>query len=186
MYLLIIIDEYFRVPFAYPCPNTENGISSISKEIQEFLNTHGVATYMSSPYNPRGNGQIERENETIWRKVLLALKQRNLLPSDWEVMLPDALHFIRSSLWAATNETPHERMIKHYRRSANGCSLPSWLEDGRKTTVSLRHLAPNGEGGTQLESRPISNEEQTQIKTNLKVFQKEKNLELEIQSLLLS
>ncbi|KAG5886186.1 hypothetical protein JTB14_036054 [Gonioctena quinquepunctata] len=71
---------------------------------------------------------------------------------------------------------------KQNRRSANGCSLPSWLlpstkvlmknlielEDGRETTVSLRHLAPNSEGGTQLESRSISNDEANTIQDQSK------------------
>lgn len=213
-YLLTIVDEYSRFPFAYPCPNmnsstvidslvdlfttfglpsyvhTDRGTSFASKELQEFLHNRGVATSMSAPYNPTGNGQIERENGTIWRTVSLALKQKKLDPSDWESVLPDALHSIRSLLCTATNETPHERMFRHNRQSSSGISLPTWLspskkalmkvqvrrskydplveevdildvnpqyarvrlEDGRETTVSLKHLAP--QGGTMTEPEP--------------------------------
>ena len=215
-YLLTIVDEFSRFPFAYPCPDTssstvidclvnlftmfgvpayihtDRGSSFTSRELQDFLHTRGVATSMSTPYNPAGNGQIERENGTIWKTVSLTLKHRNLDVKDWEDVLPDSLHSIRSLLCTATNETPHERMFKHHRRSANGCSLPSWLVpsskilmkkmvrqskydplveevelldanpqyarvrlgDGRETTVSLKHLAPNGEATPEPAGNP--------------------------------
>nr|XP_014294134.1 uncharacterized protein LOC106692604 [Halyomorpha halys] len=158
-YLLTIVDEFSRFPFAYPCPNmnsstvidcltslfttfglpsyvhTDRGTSFTSKELQDFLHTRGVATSMSAPYNPIGNGQIERQNGIIWRTVSLALKHRKLDPSDWESVLPDALHSIRSLLCTATNETPHERMFRHNRRSANGTSLPTWLSPSNKALM---------------------------------------------------
>ena len=45
--------------------------------------------------------------------------------------MPDALHSIRSLLCTATNETPHERLFSYNRKSATGCSIPSWLTPGR-------------------------------------------------------
>ncbi|CAB0013080.1 unnamed protein product, partial [Nesidiocoris tenuis] len=153
---------------------------------------------MSTPYNPTGNGQIERENGTIWRTISLALKTNNLEVSDWEAVLADALHSIRSLLCTATNETPHERMFRHHRRSSNGCTLPSWLtpsakvlmkkhvraskydplveevelievnpqyarvklEDGRETSVSLKHLAPCGGDATHFREESESEDEE--------------------------
>jgi len=45
----------------------------------------------------------------------------------WEAVIADALHSIRSLLCTATNCTPHERFFAHPRRSSNGKTLPSWL-----------------------------------------------------------
>ena len=59
--------------------------------------------------------------------MLLALKTKNLPVERWELVLPDALHSIRSLLCTATNATPHERMFLYNRRSTYGTTLPNWL-----------------------------------------------------------
>ena len=71
-----------------------------------------IACSRTSVYNARGNGQYERYNGIIWTAVKLALKSRNLDSPQWELVLPDALHSIRSLLCIAANQTPHERFFK--------------------------------------------------------------------------
>ena len=150
-YLLSVIDEYSRFPFAFPCKDmttptvksalnqmfaifgmpqyvhSDRGPSFMSDELKSFLHEKGIATSRSTPYNPRGNGQVERLNNTVWKAVTLSLKTRGLEIHQWELVLPDALHSIRSLLCTETNATPHERMFRHTRRSTSGNSLPSWL-----------------------------------------------------------
>ena len=58
---------------------------------------------------------------------MLALKSKNLPTSEWERVLPDALHSIRSLICTSTNVTPHERLFNYQRRSTSGQSVPSWL-----------------------------------------------------------
>ncbi|XP_024080601.1 uncharacterized protein LOC112126213, partial [Cimex lectularius] len=153
-YLLTIIDEYSRFPFAYPCRDissdtvveclknlfctfgvpayihTDRGTSFMSQEVKAFLCSNGVATSRTTPYNPQGNGQVERLNGTLWRTITLALKTRGLPVQDWEEVLQESLHAIRSLLCTAINTTPHERLFSHPRRTANGEALPSWLAPG--------------------------------------------------------
>ena len=50
-----------------------------------------------------------------------------MVEDDWEGVLPEALHAVRSLLCTATNNTPHERFCKFQRRSGLGRTLPSWL-----------------------------------------------------------
>ena len=150
-YLLSVIDEYSRFPFAFPCKDmttptvksalnqmfaifgmpqyvhSDRGPSFMSDELKSFLHERGIATSRSTPYNPRGNGQVERLNNTVWKAITLSLKSRGLEVHQWELVLPDALHSIRSLLCTETNATPHERMFQHTRRSTSGNSLPSWL-----------------------------------------------------------
>ena len=57
----------------------------------------------------------------------MALKSRDLPTKCWQIVLPDALHSIRSLLSTATNVTPHERLFNFARRSSTGGSLPTWL-----------------------------------------------------------
>ena len=99
----------------------------MSTELKSFPGSKGIATSRSTPYNPRGNGQVERYNGIIWKAITLALRSRGLDSNRWEEVLPDALHSIRSLLCTTTNCTPHERMFLHMRSSTNGQSLPSWL-----------------------------------------------------------
>ncbi|KAG8173283.1 hypothetical protein JTE90_009856 [Oedothorax gibbosus] len=150
-YLLTIVDEYSRFPFAFPCSDiststvikvltnvfslfgtpayihSARGTSFMSQELKSFLTSSGVATSRTTAYNPQGNGQVERYNGIVWKTVLLALNSKGLGTERWEETLQPALHSIRSLLCTSTNATPHERMFNHPRRSFNGRSLPTWL-----------------------------------------------------------
>ncbi|XP_059059911.1 uncharacterized protein LOC131853113 [Achroia grisella] len=75
---------------------SERNHSSIEKEAR------------TTPYNPEGNGQVERLNGTLWRTIQLSLRSKNLDIRYGEDVLPLALHSIRSLLCTATNATPHE------------------------------------------------------------------------------
>ena len=131
-YLLTIIDEYSRFPFAYACRDTSSktvthclnqlfaifGMSDmmhndrapdfLSEKVKQFLTKRGVATSKTSRYNPKCNGQAEKLNGTLWKAIEVTLQSRKLKSSNWEDVLPDALHFIRSPLCTTTNTTPHE------------------------------------------------------------------------------
>lgn len=151
-YILTIIDEFSRFPFAYACKDmtsatvikclndlfstfgtpayihSDRGTSFLSDELRKYLTSLGTACSRTTPYNPQGNGLVERLNGTLWRTIQLCLRSNNADISDWEKGLSTALHSIRSLLCTGTNATPHERMFNHPRRSGNGQSLPTWLQ----------------------------------------------------------
>ncbi|XP_054259409.1 uncharacterized protein LOC128984145 [Macrosteles quadrilineatus] len=150
-YLLIVVDEYSRFPFAFPTQYTtartviprlkelfsifgipayihsDRGSCFMSQELKSFLCLLGVATSRTTAYNPQGNGQAERYVGIIWKTIELSLKSKNLDISDWEKVHLEALHSIRSLLCTSTNTTPHERLFLFSRRSSNGKTTPSWL-----------------------------------------------------------
>ncbi|XP_064093961.1 uncharacterized protein LOC135206538 [Macrobrachium nipponense] len=125
-YLLTVVDEFSRFPFVFPCADmttrtvigclvqlfalfgmpayihTDRGACFMSEELKDFLMKKGVATSRTTPYNPKGNGQAEKYNGIIWKTLTLALKTRNLDVSQWETVLPDALHCICSLLCTST------------------------------------------------------------------------------------
>ena len=162
-YMLTLVDEYSRFPFAYPCSNMEtdtvikclvdlfsvfgtpssihsdNGTSLVSEKLRSFFLAHGIAYSNSSVYNPRGNGQVELYNGVIWKTVQLSLHNRNLDICHWESVLPEALHCIRSLLCTSTNQTPHERLFSFQRKSATGTSLPTWLLNNGRVLMK-RHV----------------------------------------------
>ena len=149
--MLTVIDEYSRFPFAIPCANTcastvidclssvfflvglpsyihsDRGSSFMSHELRSFLHNLGIATSNSSPYHPTGNSQVERYNGIIWKTVTLILKSKNAPIPQWESVLQQALHSIRTLLCTTTNMTPHQRFFAFDRRSSFGTSMPSWL-----------------------------------------------------------
>jgi hypothetical protein len=150
-YMLTVVDEFSRFPFAFPCPDmstgtvikcleslfalfgmpgyihTDRGTSFMSHELKAYLSQKGVATSKTTPYHSTGNAQCERYNGIIWKAIALRLDTLNLHVKHWELVLLDALHSIRSLLSTATNSTPHDRLFKFQRRSTHGRSLPSWL-----------------------------------------------------------
>lgn len=154
-FLLVVIDEYSRFPFAFPCSDvssstvihhlvslfsmfglpsyvhSDRGAAFMSRELKDFLHSRGVATSRTTAYNPCGNGQVERYNGIIWQTISLALTSRELPITHWEDVLCDSLHCVRSLLSTATNQTPHERMFGFQRRSSTGNSLPTWLSESR-------------------------------------------------------
>ena len=99
----------------------------MSTELRQFLTSRGISCSRTTPYNPEGNGQVEKGNHTIWRGILLSLRSKQLPNSHWQEVLPDVLHSIRTLLCTATNCTPHERMFQFQRKSGTGTSLPTWL-----------------------------------------------------------
>ena len=163
-YMLTIVDEFSRFPFVFPCADitsatvinclcqlfaifgmpayihSDRGSSFMSAELKSFLFSKGIATSRSTAYNPRGNGQVERYNGVIWKAVSLALRSRDLRVENWEVVLPDALHSVRTLLSTATNETPHERLFRYQRRSTSGNSIPTWLARPGEVVLMKRHV----------------------------------------------
>ena len=164
-YLLIVVDEFSRFPFVFPCKNTssssvidclstlfsilgfpynihsDRGASFVSHEFRYFLTERGISSTTSSPYHPTGNSQCERINQTVWRTIKLLLHGKCWPESRWEDVLLEALHSIRSLVCLATNETPHERLFRFPRRATFGTALPSWLLN--PGTVLLRRFVRN-------------------------------------------
>ena len=109
--------------------HSDRGSGFVSTSMRKYLNEMGINISTTTPYHPQGNGQCERLNSTIWKTVRLLMHSHKMDISNWEEMLPTALHSIRSLLNTSTNCTPHERMFSYQRRpgSIGSKILPSWL-----------------------------------------------------------
>ena len=109
------------------CVHSDQNTSFMSKELKQYLSDRGVATSRSTSYHPTCNVQCERINQTMWKTIQLMLRNHQQSNSNWEAVLPEALHAVRFLLCTTTNATPHERFFNFDRRSMLGRSLPSWL-----------------------------------------------------------
>ena len=149
-YMLTIVDEYSGFPFAFPCPNTtsatgmkcmdnifvlcgtpsyihsDRGSSFLSQEIMDYFSQRGIATNKTSPYHPIGNGQCERYNGIIWKDVRMALRTQNLSDTQWEIVLPNVLHSIRSLLSTATNTTLKDSLDSSVAPLVNPLYIPGY------------------------------------------------------------
>lgn len=130
----------------------------MSDKLKAWLFSKGLANSRNTPCNPTGNSQVERYNGMVWKSILLALKSHNRPTTEWERLLPNALHSIRSLVYIATNFTSHEQMFNFHRCSATGQPMPSWfmhqglhpqcthvkLAEGREINVLIKQLALAG------------------------------------------
>ena len=95
--------------------HSDRATAFMSQELTDYLRKHVIASSRTSVYNAPGNGQCERYKSVIWSAIKSALKSRNLNIRHWQLVLADALHFVRSLLCTTTNKTSHERMFSFKR-----------------------------------------------------------------------
>ena len=117
-YLLTIIDEYSRFPFGFALQgattdeiiaslealfnlfgtpesmHSDRGTQFTSNAFRAYLEKQKIGQTFTTPYNPQGNGQCERMNQTLWRTIQLRLSDSGSV--DWSSELPRALDNIRS------------------------------------------------------------------------------------------
>ena len=92
-----------------------------------YLSQVGISSHKYSMYYPSRNGQNEKTVQTIWKTIQLTLKTAGLPPEIWEIILPKALHSIRSLLCTATNATAHNRFFAFPKSSSSRTSLTRWM-----------------------------------------------------------
>ena len=90
--------------------HSDRGSAFMSAEFKRYLDK-GIASSRTTSYNPAGNGQVERLNQTLWQTIKLGLKTHKLPLQHWQELLSDALHSVRSLLCTATNQTPTNEFL---------------------------------------------------------------------------
>lgn len=82
----------------------DNGKQFTSEEIKSFFKEKGIKLYHSIPYWPQMNGEVERQN----RDILKRLKISQSLKTNWHEELVDYLMMYNSTPHATTGKTPSE------------------------------------------------------------------------------
>jgi len=172
-YMLTIVDEFSRYPFAYPCKDmraetvinklvdlfsifgcpraihSDRGTQFESELFRKFLLDNSIIKTRTTPYRPQANGQCERTNGSICKGIALTLRSKNLPKDKWTDALPIVLSSLRGLLCTATNCTPHERLFKYPRRSAFGDELPDFLLDRGSTVLHRVNIRSKGDPLTE-------------------------------------
>lgn len=84
---------------------TDNGSNFISNGIKEFYKKLNIVQKLSTPYNPQGNGVIERFNRTLTTAIRI-MSDGSGDDREWDKLLSGIVLAYRNTPHSGTNETP--------------------------------------------------------------------------------
>ena len=138
-YILVAIDYGTRWVEAFPLPNqsaetisrvlldqvffrfgipevihSDQGANFESRLLHEICNLLGIKKTRTTPYNPRGNGLVEKMNSTI--KKCLATSSHSH-PESWDLRLPSVLFAIRTTIQSSLRVSPYEALFHLHPRT---------------------------------------------------------------------
>lgn len=130
-YLLVVVDYYSRfieidimrkidsaetikrlgvifARFGNPISITaDNGRQLVSNEFENFCNENNIQLISTTPWWPQENGEVERQNRSILKRLIISQNQKR----DWRQDLLKYLVMYRSTPHSTTNKTPSELMF---------------------------------------------------------------------------
>lgn len=98
----------------------DNGKQLTSQEMHGFCEERGIKIFHTVPYWPQANGEVERQN----RDILKRLKISATLKSDWKEDLLDYLSMYNGTPHSTTGKTPADLFFRRQFRD----KLPSALD----------------------------------------------------------
>lgn len=85
----------------------DNGPQFISKQFKQFCNSYAILLEHSPPYWPQANGEVERQNRSLEKRLQIAYGAGKDLSNE----LSDYLLMYHSTIHSTTGETPTELMF---------------------------------------------------------------------------
>ncbi|UYV79801.1 hypothetical protein LAZ67_18000696, partial [Cordylochernes scorpioides] len=114
---------------------TDNGKNFISKEFNEFLSLQGIKHTYTSPYHPQCNGICEKLNNTIMKKLRIAVLEKPRCK--WSSLLPQVVKNYNSTPHDVTGFSPLFLMYGIGNVPEFADQTPITIEEARKK-ASLR------------------------------------------------
>lgn len=100
-----------RVVFArFGRPNSitaDNGKQLVSEEMKNYCHENGIHFNYTTPYWPQQNGEVERQNRSILKRLIISQNTHQ----DWQKELQDFLLMYRSTPHSTTQRSPSELMF---------------------------------------------------------------------------
>lgn len=107
------LDKIFRI---WGIPRTitlDNAKQFVATEFEEYCRTKGIFLNHTSPYWPQANGEVERQN----RSLLKRLKIANALYGTWRTEMDRYLEMYNNTPHSTTGKTPNELLQNRKPRS---------------------------------------------------------------------
>lgn len=104
------IDELVTIFSRYGIPlslRADNGPQFSSDEFKTFCNEHGIQLVSTIPYWPQMNGEVERQNRSILKRLKIAQE----LGKDWRTELRQYLLMYHAANHTTTGKPPSELMF---------------------------------------------------------------------------
>lgn len=85
----------------------DNGRQLVSEEFKNFCNENNILLISTIPCWPQENGEVERQNRSILKRLIISQNQKQ----DWRQDLLKYLVMYRSTPHSTTTKTPSELMF---------------------------------------------------------------------------
>ncbi|XP_054757939.2 uncharacterized protein K02A2.6-like [Lytechinus pictus] len=92
---------------------SDNGPQFISQKFEEFLCKNGVEHRKVTPLHPAANGEVERQNRSIMKRVRIAQAEKK----DWKREVRQYMFAYRTTPHSVTGVTPAEMMFQRKLRT---------------------------------------------------------------------
>lgn len=101
---LYVIFARFGIPISI---TADNGRQLVSEEFKDFCNENNIFLNSTTPWWPQQNGEVERQNRSILKRLIISQNQKR----DWRQDLLKYLIMYRSTPHSTTAKTPSEVMF---------------------------------------------------------------------------
>lgn len=85
----------------------DNGTQLISAEFKQYCDAHNIELNTSTPYWPQMNGEVERQNKSLLKRMIICQEQKG----NWQEDLEQFLLMYRSTAHSTTLKSPAEMMF---------------------------------------------------------------------------
>ncbi|VDI71195.1 Hypothetical predicted protein [Mytilus galloprovincialis] len=87
--------------------HTDNGPQFVSQHFKNFMSEHGIVHHRTTPLWPQANGEVERQNRSIMKRVKIAQAEGH----DWKLELSKFFIMYRSTAHSTTGVSPSELLF---------------------------------------------------------------------------
>lgn len=107
--------------------SADNGRQLVSEEFKQYCEANNIELNTTTPYWPQMNGEVERQNESLLKRMIICQEQKG----NWQEDLEQYLLMYRSTPHSTTLKTPAEMLFgRNIRDKLPSIEQTKGVEDG--------------------------------------------------------